>query len=81
MNAVSSSITERSESISPNDAKETFSTNGANAFLYFGLNVNDNAPNDFPWYDPFIATIPFFPVNFLANFIAASTASAPLLLR
>ena len=30
------------------DAKETFSTNGANAFLYFGLNVNDNAPNDFP---------------------------------
>ena len=48
MNAVSSSITERSESISPNDAKETFSTNGENAFLYFGLNVNDNAPNDFP---------------------------------
>ena len=51
------------------------------AFLYFGLNVNDNAPNDFPWYDPFIATIPFFPVNFLANFIAASIASAPLLFR
>ena len=66
---------ERSEnSMSANDAKETFSTNGENAFLYFGLNVNDSAPNDLPWYDPFIATIPFFPVNFLANFIAASTS-------
>jgi len=47
-NAVSSSIVERRDSISPNDAKETFSTNGSNAFLYFGLNVNDNAPSDYP---------------------------------
>ena len=64
-----------------NDAKETFSTSGANAFLYFGLNVKDSAPKDFPWYEPFIATIPFLPVNFLANLIAASIASAPLLFK
>ena len=37
--AVSSSITDFRDSISPNDANETFSTSGANAFLYFGLNV------------------------------------------
>ena len=79
--AVSSSITDFKDSMSPKDAKDTFSTRGANAFLYFGLNVIDNAPNDFPWYDPFIATMPFFPVNFLANFIAASIASAPLLFK
>ena len=67
--AVSSSITERKDSMSPNDANDTFSTKGWNAFLYFGLNVNDSAPNDFHVYDPFIATIPFLPVNFLANLI------------
>ena len=48
MNAVSSSITERSDSISPKDENDTFSTKGENDFLYFGLNVNDSAPNDFP---------------------------------
>ena len=81
MNAVSLSIVFCNLSISPYGENDTLSTRGWNDFLYFGLKVSDNAPNDLPWYDPFIAIMPFLPVNFLANFIAASIDSAPLLFR
>ena len=48
-NPVSSVTVERNASILPYGANDTLSTSGSNDFLYFGLNVTDNAPSDLPW--------------------------------
>ena len=48
MNAVSLSIVFCNLSISPYGENDTLSTRGWNDFLYFGLKVSDNAPNDLP---------------------------------
>ena len=47
-NAVSPSIFSRKDSMLPKGENVTLSTSGWKDFLYFGLNVNDNAPIDFP---------------------------------
>ena len=80
-NAVSSSTAWRRASASPNGVNSAPSMRGSNGLRYFGPNVIERAPSDFPWYEPFMAIIFLRPVYFFANFIAASTASAPLLLR
>ena len=75
MAAVSGARRDFTLSMLPNSAKLTLER--SSPVRYFPMPVALNAPVVRPWNPPFMAMMPFLPVNFLATRIAASFASAP----